>query len=497
MQRWFELHPHRATEKGYRQADTLAPLYEETQVAQFVGWARETQMSLIACGNGQAHHRDLLATHLAGAVRTFEKNGEALTNPAFYLQAGLDGLEALQLRYPEPPWSLLRNRLAAFPELLNNGRNRLLLPETPGVLLAQEMAEESLEGLQEQYDHTGVPHETRESAWDCLRSLERYRNWLEHVESREFQPMGEERLDEMLQREHLLDRPSGEWDALAREALRSLPEVESQNPPSTTSHALTREEAWQFFVDEIHRVENFVRQSGIVTIPDGELKLCRTPAYLASLIPGAYYQEPALFAGERTGRFYLPPLPNEWTSQVQARYRARQRRGGFANLVVHEAWPGHHLQYLHAAVHHDPLANVRDNDVMLEGWALYCEELMEEMGLFGKRPFGPRVDSLRMRIARVVVDIGLHTGRMTITEAESFMAESLGVSISPWLRAEVRRYSLEPGQPMSYWLGSVLIQELRDELDVQRVHYQTFHDSLLRWGPIPVPLIRKRMLEET
>lgn len=357
------------------------------------------------------------------------------------------------------------------------------------------MAEESLEGLREQYDQGGVPRETREAAWDCFRALDRYRNWLEHVESRDFQPMGEERLDEILQREHLLERPSKQWDHLAREALESLPRASQQNPSPSRS-SLTREEAWQFFIDEIHRVEQFVREANIVTIPDGELKLCQTPAYLASLIPGAYYQEPALFAGERTGRFYLPPLPEEWTSQVQERYLARQRRGGFANLVVHEAWPGHHLQYLHAAVHHDPLANVRDNDVMLEGWALYCEELMEEMGLFGQRPFGPRIDSLRMRIARVVVDIGLHTGRMTIAQAETYMAESLGVTISPWIQAEVRRYSLEPGQPMSYWLGSVLIQELRDELQVRPEGYRNFHDELLRWGPIPIPLIRRRMLEK-
>lgn len=454
----------------------------------------KTQEELAMGDNVRTARNTLLASHLAAALRTFEPNGEASTNPAFYLQAGLDGLEALQLRYPEPPWNLLKNRLAAFPELLSNGQKRLLSPETPGVLLAQEMAEESLEGLREQYDHGEVPRETRESAWNCLRALDRYREWLEHIESRDFQPMGEERLDEILRREHLLERTSKEWDVLAREALDSLPHVGKQTLPSSKG-ALTREEAWQFFVDEVHRVESSVREADVVTIPSGELKLCQTPAYLASLIPGAYYQEPALFAGERTGRFYLPSLPEEWTPQVQERYLARQRRGGFANLVVHEAWPGHHLQYLHAAVHHDPLANVRDNDVMLEGWALYCEELMEELGLFGQKPFGPRIDSLRMRIARVVVDIGLHTGSMTIAEAESYMAGVLGVPVSPWLRAEVRRYSLEPGQPMSYWLGSVLIQELRDELQVTPERYREFHDAVLRWGPIPVPLIRRRILE--
>lgn len=418
-----------------------------------------------------------------------------MVSATFYLQAGLDGLEALQLRYTQPPWDKLGHRLEALPMLLDNGRARLAHPESPSVLLAQEMTEEALEGLHEQFDHSGVPRKTREAAWTAFRALDRYLDWLERVEPADFRPMGEEALDLMLLSEHLLMRTSAQWERLAREALDSLEHAGEAPPAEDSRTSLSREEAWQFFVDEVHRVEAFVRQTDIVTIPEGELKLCRTPAYLASLIPGAYYQEPALFAGERVGRFYLPPLPEDWTPDVQERYLARQRRGGFANLVVHEAWPGHHLQYLHAAVHHDDLANVRDNDVMLEGWALYCEQLMEELGLFGRKPFGPRVDSLRMRVARVVVDIGLHTGRMSVTEAENFMAHTLGTTVGPWLRAEVRRYCLEPGQPMSYWLGSVLIGELKEELQVGPSGLKAFHDGLLKWGPVPMPLIRRRMLE--
>jgi uncharacterized protein DUF885 len=462
----------------------------------FVEWALRTQTLLADCSTltaEESYVRELLSTHLAGALRTFVGRGEAYTSPAFYLQAGLDGLEALQLQYAERPWDKLRHRLVAFPRLLKNARNRLDSPPRLSVMLAQEMAEEALESLREQFDHSEVPQTVREASWKALQALEGFREWLESIDSVEFQPMGRKALDKILRREHLLDRGSTDWERMARTALEALPRLNG-TVDASFQDSVTKEDVWQYYLDELHRVEAFVRNADIVSIPQGELRLCQTPAYLASLIPGAYYQEPALFAGERIGRFYLPSFPSEWTEAVQARYLARQRRGGFANLVVHEAWPGHHLQYLHAAENHQPLANVRDNDVMLEGWALYCEGLMEELGLFPQQPFPPRVDSLRLRLARVIVDIGLHTGDMNSEQAEGFMGQSLGMPVNSWIRAEVRRYCLEPSQPMSYWLGLFLIEELKLELGVTRETLKSFHDRLLSHGPVPIALIRKKVL---
>ena len=492
------MHPHRATEKGYRKADDWATTYKADEIDKFVGWAEEGLRCLSVPTSWVSEEtrlrRDLLTSHLIAALRVFSPKGEARVSPVFYLQAGLDGLEALQLRYPTTPWEKLQNRLESLPLLLRSGQIQVLFPERLAVALAQEMAEESLDGLREQYDHAKVPRPVRESAWEAFRALEQFREWLEGLDGTDFQPLGEIAFNEILREEHLLARDSATWEKMALRALKELPDVTGRTDLAASSHSLTREEAWHYFVEELRRVEMFVRRSDIVSVPQGELELCQTPAYLASLIPGAYYQEPALFAGERLGRFYIPSLPQDWTSAVQTRFLARQRRGGFANLVVHEAWPGHHVQYLHAADHHDPLANVRDNDVMLEGWALYCEELMEELGLFSQTPFPPRIDSLRMRLARVVLDIGLQTGRMTVTQAENFMGDTLGVSVTPWIKAEIRRYCLEPTQPMSYWIGSVLIKELRDELGVTRSELKSFHDSLLACGPIPIPLIRGKLL---
>ncbi len=492
---WFGLHPQRATEKGYSGYDHTVPDYSQQTVDRFLSRFEELESSLASSPSSRLEFEaDLLRSHLAGARRPF-KTGALETSPTFYLQAGLDSLESVRLRFAEP-WPMLVGRLGGLAHLLQTARSQLRGVCSTSAEIALEMSRNASEELGQNLVRGHCPTAVAEQADLARRELDGFSTWLQEQELAQFQPMGGEAYSDLLRSVHLLESDWPEWESRARKALREVTEQLACLPltePPTQGGGLSREEAWAYFESELERVRALVESANLVTILEGELKLCQTPAYLEALIPGAHYLEPAVFAGEKIGRFFLPPLAQEWTPQVQRRYAWRQSRGGFANLVAHEAWPGHHLQFLHAAHHHRPLHSVCDNDVMLEGWALYCEGLMERHGLHAVSPFRPRLEALRLRIVRVLVDIGLHTGGMTMVQAESFMGKELGAEGSSWVRSEIRRYALEPGQAMSYWVGATMIEELRQELEVCPEKERDFHDQLLSYGAVPLPLICRRL----
>lgn len=488
---WFELHPHLATEKGYPGLDERAPSFDQQAIERFC--ARLADID----GDGSLDGQLLKA--LAGTVDFPYRRLKVLEhNPVFYLKAGLDALESLELRYDQPPWKAVLARLEGLTPLLAQARTQLTTPQAPAVEVALEMAQEAIDHLGTAFGRAHAPERVARAADEARRSVDHFAEWLDRREQAGFQPMGQELFRELLAAEHLLDDPLERWQKLATKTLaqanHQLERVEHLPDPPPPSADFGRAEILAYYRDELETVRRFVVDSELVSVPEGTLHLVETPDYLEPLVPGAFYLEPALFAGDRTGRFFLPSIPDPLDEATRLRYARRIHWGGFRNLVVHEAYPGHHLQFLHAGLHFQPLRNLRDNDVMLEGWALYCEGMMEEAGLYPRTPFAPRLYAARMRALRVLVDIGIHTGELTLEAAVDLMAEHLGDGARGWIASEVRRYALEPSQAMSYLVGAQLILELREALAPRDL--KAFHDKFLSFGPIPIPLIRQAMLRE-
>lgn len=500
MTKWFRLHPHLATEKGQPGLDHLTPDYRHSTIETFLAELADLKSKLAkikvrSLNPEQELHFHLLGSQLEAVQHPFRYRNVLTQNPVFYLQAGLDGLESLRYRYRKPPWDLIESRLKGLSPLLKVAREQLIDPRSPALEIACEMAEDAIEELAPSIVGSNTPKTVLRAVEGALLALKEFHRWLGQQPQRDFVAMGPDAFSLLLQTEHHLDRPWSVWETMATSALENTEILLRAEPVTTLELGVppSRAEVWDYYGRELERVEGFLEKAQIVTIPAGELLLCQTPAYLESLIPGPFYLEPALYSGARVGRFYLPSLPREWTSEVAGHYARRLARGAFTNLVVHEAWPGHHLQFLHAAEHHHPLRNLRDNDVMLEGWALYCEELMEEVGLHETTPFVPRLNSLKFRTVRVLLDIGLHTGKLSLSQAGRVMSQHFPQASKSWITAEVRRYALEPGQALSYWVGAQLIKELKTELGIERERYREFHDALLSFGAIPLPLIAERL----
>ena len=245
--------------------------------------------------------------------------------------------------------------------------------------------------------------------------------------------------------------------------------------------------------EELARARNFVTERDLVTLPSGPVEVVATPSFLAPLVPFAAYEPPPIYLGEQTGRFYVtrpdPALP----PAALARQLRGHCRHGIPAMVAHEAYPGHHLQLLTSQGLGSEVRRHLWTPIMVEGWALYCEQLMAEAGYYAtpeSRLF--QLVNLLWRAVRVVLDVGLHTRGMTPSEAVEYMVEHLPIE-RPSAEAEVRRYCAWPTYQLCYAAGRRDLLALRNayrERAGSEFRPKQFHDELLGYGGVPVSVAR-------
>jgi uncharacterized protein (DUF885 family) len=225
-----------------------------------------------------------------------------------------------------------------------------------------------------------------------------------------------------------------------------------------------------------------------------------TPVFLRRVIPGPAMEGPAPLDEKQTGVMYIPPLPEKFDSAQRRQYYNTGRRHGYRGGIVHEGFPGHHFQLSIANHNQSFIRRLQFNTCLIEGWALYCEQMVVEQGLYPRDSFPDLrwLGGVWFRAARIIVDAKLHTGRMSYDDAWRFMVEKCWPDTA-FFQAEVRRYCLSPSQPMSYLVGKTQLLALRDEYRKRmgdRFTLRDFHDRLLAEGSIPVSLIRRKLLSE-
>lgn len=244
---------------------------------------------------------------------------------------------------------------------------------------------------------------------------------------------------------------------------------------------------------ELDRAHAFVAERDLVSIPEDAVDVVATPAFLATLVPFAAYEPPPIFLSDQSGRFYVTQPDASAPAEVRARQRRGHCRHAIPAMVVHEAYPGHHLQLVTAQGLPSEVRRHIWTPVMVEGWALYCEQLMDESGYFGgdhARLF--RLVNLLWRAIRIVLDVGLHTRGMAPAEAVDYMVEHLPIERAS-AEAEVRRYCAYPTYQLCYAVGRRELLRLRDayrERAGASFRPKTFHDELLTYGGLPVTLAR-------
>jgi uncharacterized protein (DUF885 family) len=252
--------------------------------------------------------------------------------------------------------------------------------------------------------------------------------------------------------------------------------------------------SYQRRVDEAQR---FVRERDLVTIPEGELRIVETPAFLRSLLFAAL-DPPGPF--ERSGLptyFYVTPVESHWSAAEQEEYLRQHNSYSQIVTIFHEAFPGHYVQCAHCHRTPSRLRRVFRGGTFIEGWAHYTEQLMVDEG-FGSDD--PRIRLFQLhealwRIGRLIVATRMHTQGLSMDEGiEYFMRECYQERANA-IR-EVKRFTTDPLVLMYSW-GKWQIQDLRREyaeIYGQNFSLREFHDRLLGEGESPVGVLKRILL---
>jgi uncharacterized protein (DUF885 family) len=218
------------------------------------------------------------------------------------------------------------------------------------------------------------------------------------------------------------------------------------------------------------------------------------------------------FGYEPRGRFGIVPVP-----PAMAPFYTAGRGGGSIYLVntydlpsrplyslpaltLHESAPGHSWQGTIAEEleHEKKLPQFREAYISAygEGWALYCERLGTEMGIY-KTPY-ERFGMLSYqawRAARLVVDTGIHSQGWTREQAQQYMRNNTALSDHE-VETEVDRYISWPGQALSYYLGEMAIMKARHKAEATlgaKFNIRAFHDAVLETGSVPLPVLEEHI----
>ena len=240
----------------------------------------------------------------------------------------------------------------------------------------------------------------------------------------------------------------------------------------------------------------FVSSHDLVTVPLAtDLEVMETPVFLRHQIPFAAYHEPAPNDPQQQGYYYVTP-------PIDPEQLAEHNHAGVMHTCAHEAWPGHHLQFVTA--NQSPTSRslprlLNPSATLYEGWALYCEQLMHEHG-FLARPES-RFILLRDRLwraLRIILDVDLHTRGLTLEAAADLMVSRLGFPRSQAL-ADLAWYTRAPTVPLSYATGWSIINALRERVRNNRPGFdlKQFHDHLLSQGSVALPRVVRRLYGES
>jgi uncharacterized protein (DUF885 family) len=283
---------------------------------------------------------------------------------------------------------------------------------------------------------------------------------------------------------------SGQMDQLLRK------QGSSSSTVGDRMGALNKDPRFLFSNDDAGRAQLLAYLSGLVadmrtrlprafaTIKKADLLIKRVPPAIQDGMPGGY-EEDGPIDGSAPASYY-----------INLRDTAIWPKFTLPTLSYHEGIPGHVWQ---GTFVHD-LPNIRSQlafNAYIEGWAVYAEQLADELGAYDADPYGRLgyLQSMQFRACRLVVDTGLHAKGWSRQQANGWMAQHTGTPVGE-VTHEIDRYCVWPGQACGYKIGQLQINALRDRAKTAlgaRFDLRKFNDAVLTSGNLPLTVLDKVM----
>ena len=249
-------------------------------------------------------------------------------------------------------------------------------------------------------------------------------------------------------------------------------------------------------------------EADLLSWPESPIRYVPIPPHTRDAAPFLYYlfyRSPAPFDRLPVHDYVVTPIEHDMPSDEQRRrLRAANTSVIKLNHVVHHGAIGHHVQNHYAYAGDSEIGRVAAVDcasrigmflggTMAEGWACYATDLMDEAGFLTPDESLSQQHTRARLAARAVVDIGLHEGSLSFADAMAVYRDRVGMPADA-ARAEVCKNSMWPGTALMYWLGTDGLHRLRktrERAEGADFNLRRFHDRVLAFGSIPVPLLER------
>ncbi len=262
-------------------------------------------------------------------------------------------------------------------------------------------------------------------------------------------------------------------------------------------HHPTAAELIPSYAREVARAREFLKAEDVVTFPAHETcDVVATPPFLRTTTIASYDVAPPFDPVDK-GLFFVTPVDPKLTPEQQEEMLRENDHGDQVDTVVHETYPGHHLQLSIARTHASLIRKVTGPSIFAEGWALYAEELMNELGYYTDEERLMQLEWVLVRAARVKIDVGLHVRGMTFDQAVAVLEKDVHLEHQLAV-SEVKRYTETPTQPLSYLIGREKIFQMRERMkkrDGASFSLRRFHDEILSHGTIAPGLLEHEIFD--
>ena len=537
---WFRFNPTAGTALGLHQYDGELEDYSAASIAAQTAMLHEFDKKLSAIDPsaldaGDAADIQILLNNLRSQLLSMEVIRSWEKNPDNYSSGITGSVFVIMSRQYAPANVRLRavvDRERRMPQVLLEARKNLKNP--PKVFT--EIALEQIDGLVSFFT-TDVPSafadatdaqtkaDFAKSNAAVIQALKDYGAWMKSdllPRSNGDYKLGEDTFrkkllyDEMVDipLDHLLEVAYADMHKNQAEFARVAKEVDATKTPDQVLAQLATihpapDKLLSAFHDQFDSLVAYIRAHHIVTIPsDVQPTLEETPPFMRATTQ-ASMDSPGPFETHSKTAYFNVTLPEkDWSPERVAEHMAAFNVGTIVSTSVHEAYPGHYIQFLYAPSFPSKIRKIIGANTNIEGWAHYCEQMMLDEG-YASAPANATPDQVRqaklirlgqlqdalLRDARFVVSIKLHTGQITFDQAvdlfvkEGYQSRSIGLM-------ETKRGTSDATY-LYYTLGKLQIMKLREDLKAKQgsaFSLEQFHNDFLKQGPAPIKVIRKAML---
>jgi uncharacterized protein (DUF885 family) len=543
---YFHFAPTAGTSAGLHQYDTQLEDYSAANIQKQIAalHAYEKKVEAIdpsALDASVAADREILLNNIRSqfltleTIRPWEKNPDiyssGITNSAFVIMERPYASTNIRLR------SLVA-RETLMPQVLLEARKNLKNPPK----IYTEIALEQIDGLVS-FFQTDVPSaflSGPDAATDAeakaafassntivIEALKSYGAWMKSdllPRSNGDYKFGADTFAKKLRYDEMVDLPLDRLLGIAYDDLHKnqdeFARIAKEIDPTKTPQQVLAELAsihpapdklLSTFQDTFASLITFIDTHHIITIPSKvEPTLEETPPFMRATTQ-ASMDPPGPFETHSTKAYFNVTLPEkDWTAEHVAEHMAAFNVGTVISTSVHEAYPGHYVQFLWQNQFPSNIRKVLGANSNIEGWAHYTEQMMLDQGYAAAPPsatpaeireaklvrLGQLQDAL-LRDARFVNSIKLHTGQFTFDQAVDFFVTDGYQSRSVAL-VETKRGTADATY-LYYTLGKLEIMKLRADMMKKQgaaFNLETFHNDFMRQGFAPIKIIRKAMLRD-